>query len=160
MPAEKNGSRRVGRPSSYRPEYAEQAYKFCLLGANNSKLAQLFDVADSTIDLWIKDIPEFSGAVKSGREVADAEIAHSLFHRAKGYSHPEDDIKVVQGAITITPTVKHYPPDTGAAVLWLKNRQGDKWRDKQDVDMTSTVNMSGNITLTAAEAYRSLLDAD
>ncbi len=28
------------------------------------------------------------------------------------------------------PTVKHYPPDTQAASLWLRNRQPDKWRDK------------------------------
>jgi hypothetical protein len=37
---------------------------------------------------------------------------------------------VVGGEIVITPTVKHYPPDTSAATLWLKNRQGAVWRDK------------------------------
>jgi hypothetical protein len=25
---------------------------------------------------------------------------------------------------------EHYPPDTGAASLWLRNRQPEKWRDK------------------------------
>lgn len=138
-------SRSVGRPSLYKPEFAEQAYKFCLLGAGNDKLAQLFDVAGSTIDKWIAEIPEFSGKVKEGREVADAEIAYSLFHRAKGYSHPEDDIKVVQGAITITPTIKHYPPDTSAATLWLKNRQGDKWRDKQEVEHSGSIGIADAI---------------
>jgi len=125
----------VGRPTSYKPEYAELAYKFCLLGANNSKLAQMFDVSDATVDNWIRDIPEFLGAVKRGREIADAEVSHSLYHRALGYSHPEDDIKVVQGAITITPTTKHYPPDTGAATLWLKNRQPQLWRDKVESEV-------------------------
>lgn len=131
----------VGRPTKYKPDYAELAYKFCLLGANNDKLASLFDVSGSTIDKWIAEIDEFSGKVKEGREIADAEIAHSLFQRAKGYSHPEDDIRTLsvgggQSEIVITPTIKHYPPDTAAATLWLKNRQGDKWRDKTEREIT------------------------
>ena len=121
-----------GRPSSWRPEFAEMAFKFCLLGASNKQLAEFFGVAVSTIHMWRDAIPEFSDAVKRGKEIADAEIAHSLYQRAKGYSHPEDDIKALNGAIVITPTTKHYPPDTGAATLWLKNRQGHIWRDKTE----------------------------
>ena len=34
-------------------------------------------------------------------------------------------------------TVKHYPPDTTAAIFWLKNRQVERWRDKQEVDHTT-----------------------
>lgn len=120
----------AGRPTSWRPEYAELAYKFCLLGANDARLAEMFGVSVATIYNWKLEVPEFLEAVKSGKEVADAEIAHSLFHRAKGYSHPDEDIKAVNGEIVITPTVKHYPPDTGAATLWLKNRQPHIWRDK------------------------------
>jgi hypothetical protein len=132
----------VGRPTLYKPEYCELAYKFCLLGASNAKLAELFEVAGSTIDKWIAEIPEFSGAVREGREIADANVAKSLYHRAVGYSHNEDDIKMFQGQIIITPTTKHYPPDTGAATMWLKNRQGDKWRDKQDVEHSGAVGVS------------------
>lgn len=136
--------RPVGRPSAYKPEYADLAYKFCLMGANNDKLAFLFEVAGSTIDKWIATIPDFSGKVKEGREIADAEIAHSLFHRAKGYSHPEDDIRSLSmgggvSEIVITPTVKHYPPDTAAATLWLKNRQSGSWRDKVDLEHSGSV---------------------
>jgi hypothetical protein len=34
----------------------------------------------------------------------------------------------------IVPYQEHYPPDTVAAIFWLKNRQKEKWRDKQEVD--------------------------
>jgi len=34
--------------------------------------------------------------------------------------------------------VQHYPPDTTAASLWLRNRQPDKWRDRQQIDVTGT----------------------
>lgn len=32
--------------------------------------------------------------------------------------------------------LKYYPPDTTAAIFWLKNRQKDKWRDKVDHELT------------------------
>jgi len=28
---------------------------------------------------------------------------------------------------------KHLPPDAGAALNWLKNRQKELWRDKQEI---------------------------
>lgn len=126
----------VGRPSKYKPEYAEQSRKLCLLGYTDAELASFFGVATDTINEWKVVHPEFSVSIRAGKEVADAEIADSLYNRAKGYSHPEDDIKVVQGEITITPTIKHYPPDTTAASLWLRNRQGGRWRDKTEQEIT------------------------
>jgi hypothetical protein len=35
-----------------------------------------------------------------------------------------------EGEVTLTPFVKHYPPDTHAASLWLRNRQSKRWRDR------------------------------
>ena len=138
--------RSVGRPTSYKPEYADLAYKFCLLGANNKKLAELFEVADSTVGKWIAEIEEFSDALKRGREIADANVANSLYHRAIGYEHPEDDIRTVsvgggRSDIVITPTVKRYAPDTAAATLWLKNRQPTIWRDKVDLEHSGKVGL-------------------
>lgn len=133
----KHEKKPVGRPSAYRKEYAEQAYKFCLLGADDARLAHLFEVSEQTINAWKTAHPEFLESLKKGKDLADAEIAQSLFHRAKGYSHPEVDIKVIDGRIVQTPLVKHYPPDTGAAMAWLKNRQSSKWRDRQDVNHSS-----------------------
>ena len=133
---------KAGRPTSYRPEYADMAYKFCLLGASDTRIAELLEVAVSTIYEWKQAIPEFSEALKRGKEIADAEVAHSLYHRALGFKAPEDDIRVVNGEIVITPTVKHYPPDTGAATLWLKNRQSDKWRDKVETEVSGALGVT------------------
>jgi len=124
------GKSNAGRPTSYKKEYAEMARKFALLGASDERLAFLFEVSVSTISKWKIDHPEFSEALKEGKEYADANVANSLYHRALGYEHPEDDIRAVNGEIVITKTIKRYPPDTGAATLWLKNRQPTIWRDK------------------------------
>jgi hypothetical protein len=74
--------------------------------------------------------PKFSESIKAGKEYADANVASRLYERAMGYSHPEVHVSNYQGEITLTPLVKHYPPDTNAASLWLRNRQPQKWRDK------------------------------
>ena len=133
--------RKVGRPSSYKEEYAELAYKFCLLGATDTRLAEMFEVDIATIHHWKTDVPEFLSAVKEGREWADANVAKSLYHRAIGYSHQEDDIRTLsvgggRSEIVITPTVKHYPPDTTAAIFWLKNRRPEQWRETKAVELT------------------------
>jgi hypothetical protein len=76
-----------GRPTLYKPENAELARKFCLLGATNEDLAGLFEVARRTIDDWIATIPEFAEGVRQGRDVADAAIVQKLYSRAMGYSY-------------------------------------------------------------------------
>jgi hypothetical protein len=130
----------AGRPTDYREEYCEQVVKLCKLGATDKEIADFFDVDESTINNWKIAHSEFFESIKKGKIVADAEIADSLYHRAKGYQHPDVDIKVIEGKIVMTPLVKHYPPDTVAGIFWLKNRrgkvkqeEGQRWADKQEV---------------------------
>jgi hypothetical protein len=134
----------MGRPTDYLPEYDEQAYKLCLLGATDAKLADFFGVTEQTVNNWKQAHPSFFESITRGKEAADAEIAAALFHRAKGYEHPEDDIRTVSivgggSEIVITPTVKRYPPDTQAASLWLRNRQPHLWRDKTEQALSGEV---------------------
>jgi hypothetical protein len=120
-------------------------------------MADFFGVSEDTLHEWKKVYPEFSESMARGKERADAEIAESLFHRAKGYSHPEVDIRVVDRAIVKTPLTKHYPPDTQAASLWLRNRQPKLWRDKVDVEHAGpgggAIKSESTVTLEAGEAY-------
>jgi len=129
----------VGRPTKYKKEYAEQARKLCLLGAIDKGLADFFEVDEATINRWKIEHEFFCESIKKGKIIADAEIANSLYHRAKGYSHPEDKIFNDNGEPLVVPTVKHYPPDTGAAMAWLKNRRPKDWRDKQDIEHSGEV---------------------
>lgn len=129
-PRAKTASKPIGRPSAYRKEFAQQAQKITLLGATDMDLADFFGVALSTINLWKLKHPEFSESLKVGKDSADERVISSLYHRAIGYSHPEVDIRAVDGVIVQTPLIKHYPPDTTAAIFWLKNRRKEEFRDK------------------------------
>lgn len=132
MTASKKEPSKGGRPSSYKSEYAEQANKLARLGATDKEMADFFEVAESTFHKWKLDHPEFSESLKNGKLLADAEVSSKLYHRAIGYEHDDVDIRVITGEIVKTTIIKHYPPDTTACIFWLKNRQPDKWRDKQE----------------------------
>lgn len=117
----------------YRQEFATQAAKLCALGATNDQLADFFEVATRTIETWIADKQPFRDAVLNAKQIADEKVVRSLFERATGYSHPDVHVSNFQGDITITPLVKHYAPDTTAAIFWLKNRDQKNWRDRTEL---------------------------
>jgi hypothetical protein len=126
----------AGRPSKYKEEFAAQAKKLCALGATDSQLADFFEVAVSTISLWKVEHPEFSEALKMAKEEADEKVEQSLYRRAMGYECDETDIRVVGGEIVKTDIRKIYPPDTTAAIFWLKNRKPAQWREMKAVELT------------------------
>jgi hypothetical protein len=55
---------------------------------------------------------------------------------ANGYSC--DAVKIFMPAGSKQPVIVHYtehcPPDVGAAFIWLKNRDPERWRDVQNVE--------------------------
>lgn len=142
-----------GRPTAYREEYVKQAYNLCLLGATNPDLARAFGVSDVTIDNWLVAHEAFLGAVKAGREEADAKVASRLFSRACGYEHKA--VKIFADAKTgsehVVEYVERYPPDTAAAIFWLKNRRPELWREKHEIAHTGEVTVKDE----RAEAVRS-----
>ncbi|WP_277966716.1 terminase [Pantoea trifolii] len=122
----------MARPTKYQKAYAEQARKLCMLGYTDEQLADFFEVATATINTWKKEHPEFLESIKKGKDISDGEVADSLYQRAMGYVAPDIDIRVINDQIVKTKIQKHYPPDTAAAIFWLKNRQKKNWRDKID----------------------------
>lgn len=141
MPAPKGntyakGNKGGGRPTVYLKKFCQIAYKMCQMGATDADLAEALGIGLTTLDAWKKKHQEFSEALKKGKAISDAEVANSLYQRAVGYSHADVDIKVIKNKIVTTKLTKHYPPDTTAAIFWLKNRQKQQWRDKQEYGIT------------------------
>ncbi|WP_081135479.1 hypothetical protein [Halomonas sp. BC2] len=142
-----------GRPSEYRPEYAEQAERLMLLGFTREKLAKFYEVDERTIYRWQQQHEDFRHAIWRGGALADAEVAHALFHRAKGAVVPETHVAQHQGQVILTDMERHYPPETAAARLWLKNRQPEFWKDKVELEEKPA------IALVDKEAMRGRIEA-
>lgn len=120
---------RPGRPATYQPGFATQAEKLCRHGFTDQELADFFNVDVRTIYRWKNDYPEFCQSLKAGKEHLDERVERSLYHRAIGYTFESEKVFQFQGAIVRTPTREHIPPDTTAAIFWLKNRRSQEWRD-------------------------------
>jgi len=121
-----------GRPSLYKPEYAKEAQKLCLLGATDKDLADFFEVSIMTIWRWSTAHEEFRYALKVGKDAADDRVERSLYQKAIGYSF--DAMKIFNGpqGVVKVEYVEHIPPSDTAGIFWLKNRRKDEWREKQE----------------------------
>lgn len=132
-----NENNPVGRPTKYKPEYCKQVEKLCKLGATDKEIAAFFEVSEDTIYEWKVNISEFSESIKEGKIFADANIGQRLYERAMGFEHNSEEIIVIDKQIVRVPIRKIYPPDTTAAIFWLKNRRPKEWRDRTEHDLLS-----------------------
>lgn len=86
----------------------EQVEIIASLGLIDDEIAVILGISPRTLNYW-KKCPEFLQSLKRGKLKADFQIAKSLYEKAKA-------------------------GDTTAMIFWLKNRQPDRWRDRQTVE--------------------------
>ena len=127
-----------GRTPSYTPDYCPIAYKFCLLGATNEDLADVLRVSRNTIGNWLARYPEFKQAMQDGRDVADADVAQALLQKATGFSHEDVKILLKDGEAEQIEYNRYFPPDTQAAIFWLRNRRRKQWRERIELEHSVT----------------------
>lgn len=83
-------------------------------GLTDEQIAEKIKITPSTLYEWKKRYSEISEALKKGKEVVDFEVENALFKNA------------ING-------------DTTAQIFWLKNRRPDKWRDKQNIELSKPI---------------------
>lgn len=101
--------RPVGRPSQYRPEYAQIARDSMGEGYSKTATAGALGVCKATFDTWCKEHPEFLGAVKEGETLRTLKLEGDLMRAPDG-------------------------PTVTSRIFALKNAAPDEWRDKQQVE--------------------------
>lgn len=133
----------AGRPTLYREELVEAAYKLALLGMTNEEMASYFEVATSTFSLWMATHSSFSDAVKNGKAIADASVAESLYKSAMGL-HVSTEDKLIsdgEGGQEVVTLTKQVDPAVSAQIFWLKNRQPKLWKDRVEVKEDINLNV-------------------
>ena len=134
-PKPKDQLQKRGRKSLFRAEFILIARAAARFGAIDEEIADELNIGITTLERWKEKYPEFRGALKAGKDVFDERIERSLAQRAIGYSHPAVKAFMTRdGKIVEHKYIEHYPPDTTAAIYWLKNRRPDRWRDAQHID--------------------------
>lgn len=143
--SEPKAKRGRGRPTKRTAVDFAHANQLAAEGLTIPEIARALEIGQSTIYRWMAENKHFRESIHAGRKVADGEVERSLLDRARGYEHPEEKIFCVDGEIIRAETTKRYPPDTMAAIWWLKNRQPDKWKDKQEIEHSGAVDLFGGL---------------
>src|SRR5437016_7024905 len=68
-------------------------------------------------------------------------MAESLYRRGLGYEHLQTKVFMPAGATepVYAPYVEKFAPDTTAALGWLSRRQPERWKERQQVDISGTL---------------------
>jgi hypothetical protein len=104
-----------GRPTNYRPEYCDMVIEFMADGYSVAAFAGHIRTTRQTIYNWANEHPEFFDALKTAQAMA-----------ARWWEDALRNVAITgQGNAT-------------AAIFALKNRGCDEWRDKQELDHTSS----------------------
>lgn len=124
-----------GRPSLLDTIPRQIIKKLCELGATDKDLAEAFEVTPRTIENWKVQDPEFFQTLKDWKLVADSKVERSLYNRANGFTRTVQRLDKNGDARDLK---EEMPPDPTSMIFWLKNRQPEKWRDKQEHEIGPT----------------------
>lgn len=97
----------LGRPTKSDQVNLEKVEIIASMGLTDEEIAVILDISRRTLNYWKKTNPDFLHSLKRGKLKADFQITQSLYQKAKA-------------------------GDTTAMIFWLKNRQPDRWRDRQE----------------------------
>ena len=83
------------------------------MGLTDEQIAHNMGISRSTLSDYKVKYPIISDTLKKGKDVIDIQVENALLKSA------------LEGSNT-------------AQIFWLKNRRPDRWRDKRDVDVTTS----------------------
>jgi transcriptional regulator with XRE-family HTH domain len=127
-----------GRPSLLNDKLREQMLRMYEKGLTDLQVADIVGVSYRTLMRWKSEDEEFRQSIKETTENADELVEKSLRSRAIGYSHKATKINITKdGEVIETEYIEHYPPDPTSMIFWLKNRQPQRWREKQEIEQTN-----------------------
>lgn len=116
-------------------------------GLSDKQIADKIGISVSTLYEWKKRFSDFSEALKKSKEIADHQVKNAVFKKSIGYKttvkkafklkevkYSKDGKRISEKETVVYADDEIYiPPDTTAAIFWLKHRQPDDWGDKPAV---------------------------
>ena len=114
---------------------------WCREGVLEKDIARSLGISVSTLEDYKAKHPEFSEAIKKGKEIGDSAVVNSLFKKCTGayvkeekaikckeVYYDEDGRRCEREVVNVVVVDTFIPPDTMAMMYWLNNRQPEKWR--------------------------------
>ena len=136
----------------YTKEVVETLAKHIKKGSTITSACDAVGISKQTFYDWKKNKADFSDAIKKAQSVADKKVENALFKTAVGYTVTEKEYRSMQmrGFETekkLVKTVKKKVlPNVTAQIFWLKNRNPEEWKDKQDIEHSGEVGVKYEIS--------------
>lgn len=133
----------MGRPTKYQDLHTCVAVEaMASMGLTDKQMAKKLDMTEQSFNNWKTVHPEFFESLKKGKDKADDRVEKSLYKNAIGYTyHAKKPMVVSDGSgcgshAEIIEYTERSLPQTVAQIFWLKNRRPDRWREKQELEMS------------------------
>lgn len=136
---------------------------WCREGLYYQEMSNRLGIHLATFMKYKAEKPEFDEILKKGREVVDLQVENALLKRALGFEYEEETNEgftdengdIVRGHKKIVK--KRVLPDPVSMIFWLKNRQGHKWHDRKNYELTGRNQGPIELKLNKAE-FKELMD--
>lgn len=135
---------KVGRKSPYSKAMLQRAAEGAAAGETDKEICKALGIAECTFYVWKNRHPEFAEATSRAKDVANARIEAKAYELAMGSTIRKQQaykLKDIDGneTVEVVDLEEELPPNERMIQFWLKNRNPDRWRDKQDVELIGGV---------------------
>lgn len=130
-------------------------------GASRKDLCFYLKITLKTLERWLKK-PEFLEAVEEAkrdfRATVEKKIVQSLARAAMGYEYKQVSEKTVMGVtVEVTKKNMHVAPNVGAGIFLLTNIAPERWKNRQNKEVSGGVEVKGlTVEVADEEARRAL----
>ena len=133
---------KVGRKKKYDESFPQQALELAEKGLTDKEISKQLGISTAVFYDYKNKFPEFSDALKRGKQPVDNDVENALLKKALGYDYEE---QVTEERISedgtkhpalVRTIKKHMPGDVTAQIFWLKNRMPKEWRDGKNIELT------------------------
>lgn len=120
----------------------DQVTKLAEHGHDDKFMSSFFGVSNATWCSYKNTNTKFFEKLKAAKSKFDFKIERNLANNALGYDYKSE--KVTNAGTVVEYTV-HKAPETTACIIWLKNRQPERWREKHDVAIKGDLGVSHSV---------------
>lgn len=130
-------------------------------GASRKDLCTFLKISLKTLENWLKK-PEFFEAVEEAKQdfraTVEKKIVQSLARAAMGYDYEQVIEKTVKGVtIEVTHKTIHVEPNVGAGIFLLTNIAPERWKNRQNKEVSGGVEVKGLTVEVADEEAKQAL---
>ena len=110
-------------------------------GCSEKEIAQNMNISVSALRNWKQKFPPLANALEK-KEIAENKVENALLKKALGYSYTETiyeratDKNGSEKMVMKRQVEKQAGPDLSALTFWLKNRWPEKWKEKQEKEVS------------------------